>query len=72
MCYGVSNKRGEWNKSVGWKKTVKLIKALVGNVSNNGIGWKSTIFIMNELKVYKRIKKYIKISNLIIISSKGP
>ena len=29
------------------KKTVKLIIALVGNVSNNSIGWISTICIMN-------------------------
>ena len=28
-------------------KTVKLIIALVGNVSNNSIGWISTICIMN-------------------------
>ncbi len=58
--YEVSNNRGEWNNSVGWKKTVKLIIALVGNVSNNSIGWISTIFIMDLLKVYKRIEKIYK------------
>ena len=55
--YGHSNNRSEWNNSVGWKKTVKLIIALVGNVSNNSIEWISTNFIMNQLKFYKRIEK---------------
>ncbi len=41
----------------GGKKTVKQIIALVGNASNNNIGWISTIFIMNQLKFYKRIEK---------------
>ncbi len=51
--YEDRNNRGGWNYSVGWKKTVKLIIALVGNVSNNSIGWISTIFIMNQLKSTK-------------------
>ena len=42
--------------ALGGKKTVKLIIALVGNVSNNCIGWISTNFIMNQLKFYKRKK----------------
>ena len=54
--YGVSNNRGEWNNSLGWKKTGKLIIALVGNISNNSIGWISTNVIMNQLKFYKRIE----------------
>ncbi len=53
--------------ALGGKKTVKLIIALVGNVSNNSIGWISTICIMNQLKFYKRIEKIIKILNLLII-----
>ena len=55
--YGVPNNRGEWNNRVGWKKTVKLIIALVGNVSNDSIGWISSNVIMNQLKFYKRIEK---------------
>ena len=47
--YGDPNNRGEWNNRVGRKKTVKLIIALVGNISNNSIGWISTNFIMNQL-----------------------
>ena len=43
--------------ALGGKKPVKLILALVGNASNNSIGWISTIFIMNQLKFYKRIEK---------------
>ena len=47
VCYyGHSNNRGEGNNSVGWKKKVKLIIALVGNVSNDNIGWISTNFII--------------------------
>ena len=67
--YGVLNNRGDWNNSVGWKKTVKLIIALVGNVPNNSIGWISAIVIMNQLKFFKRIEKMIKISSLLIIAS---
>ena len=43
--------------ALGGKKTVKLIIALVGNVSNDSIGWISSNFIMNQLKFYKRIEK---------------
>ena len=61
--YSVLNKCTVLNNSVGWKKTVKLIIVLVGNVPNNSIGWISihfgpwisTIFVMNQLKFYKRV-----------------
>ena len=38
IYYGVPNNSAVLNNSAGWKKTVKLIIVLVGNVPNNSVG----------------------------------